>query len=236
VAQPRFYEAVLQLNELLSETGSIYVHIGQNVSHYVKVVLDQVFGPDRYMNEIIWKRQAAHSDSKQGAQHNGRLHDLIYWYTKTEQYTWTQLYQPYDDTYLATFYSNIDATGRRFQWPSGKMASRLFEKGDLSDHHRADRHLAELAVISIFISLVGTVVAKKATEVVVMVYIGNSALSFEMVKSLLATTTIILSDVFLVLFLSLSGYYMEARKRSVFAELQRDVLDERHRDQQGGIP
>ena len=99
----------------MAEDGSIYIHIGPNVAHYIKAIMDDIFGFDRYINEIVWKRQSAHSDSRQGAQHYGRLHDIIFWYTKSEKHSWNQQYQPYDDTYIETFYSNIDASGRHFQ-------------------------------------------------------------------------------------------------------------------------
>ncbi|HEY7066036.1 MAG TPA: DNA methyltransferase [Chloroflexota bacterium] len=79
-----FYDTIAMLHELLSETGSIYVHIGSNVSHYTKLVLDEIFGADQYLNEIVWKRQAAHSDNRQGSQHYGRLHDIILMYNRGE--------------------------------------------------------------------------------------------------------------------------------------------------------
>jgi DNA modification methylase len=101
---------------MLAENGTMYVHIGQNVSHYVKAVLDEVFGRDRYLNEIIWKRQTAHSDVKQGAQHLGRLHDIIFLYTKTESYHWCMRYSPYDQEYVDAFYRHADpSTGRRYR-------------------------------------------------------------------------------------------------------------------------
>lgn len=111
-----FYEAALLLRELLAENGTIFVHIGQNISHYVKIILDEVFGPDRYLNQIIWKRQTAHSDVTQGAEHLGRLHDVIFLYTKSEKYKWQMQYTPYDQEYTAAFYKYVEAgTGRRYR-------------------------------------------------------------------------------------------------------------------------
>src|SRR5271157_3607278 len=95
-----FYEAAVLLHELLANDGTMYVHIGSNVSHYVKAVLDEVFGPERYVNEIIWKRQTAHSDVKQGAKHLGRLHDTLLLYTKSESFNWQMQYTPYSDEYF----------------------------------------------------------------------------------------------------------------------------------------
>jgi DNA modification methylase len=111
-----FYETAIPLRELLAEDGTIYVHIGQNVSHGVKLILDEVFGPDRYVNQIIWKRQTAHSDVAQGAEHLGRLHDVIFLYTKTEGYRWQMQYTSYDKEYMESFYRHVEPkTGRRYQ-------------------------------------------------------------------------------------------------------------------------
>jgi len=111
-----FYEAALMLQELLAENGAIFVHIGQNISHHVKLILDEVFGPDRYLNQIIWKRQTAHSDVTQGAEHLGRLHDVIFLYTKSEEYTWRMQYTPYDEEYTSAFYKYVEPqTGRRYR-------------------------------------------------------------------------------------------------------------------------
>ncbi len=111
-----FYDTAILLRELLAEDGTIYVHIGQNVSHGVKLILDEIFGPDRYLNQIIWKRQTAHSDVTQGSQHLGRLHDVIFLYTKSEHYRWEMQYTPYDKEYTDAFYRHIEpGTGRRYR-------------------------------------------------------------------------------------------------------------------------
>ena len=68
------YERIALIHELLTEDGTLFLHIGSNVSHYAKVVCDEIFGPDAYINEIIWKRAHAHGDAGQGARHLGRLH------------------------------------------------------------------------------------------------------------------------------------------------------------------
>ncbi|WBU27743.1 site-specific DNA-methyltransferase [Rhodopseudomonas palustris] len=104
------------MRELLSEKGSLYLHVGWAISHYVKIILDEVFGRDRFVNQIIWKRQTAHSDTLQGAAHYGRLHDVIFLYTKSDDYIWNTIYSPYDAKYLDTHYKSIDpSTGRRFE-------------------------------------------------------------------------------------------------------------------------
>jgi adenine-specific DNA-methyltransferase len=77
-----FYEAAVLLRELLAESGSIYVQLDWHVGHYAKAVLDEVFGSDNFVNQLVWKRQTAHSDYGQGAKHYGRLHDIILFYGK----------------------------------------------------------------------------------------------------------------------------------------------------------
>jgi adenine-specific DNA-methyltransferase len=110
------YERLALMRDLLSDTGSLYVHVGWVVSHYVKAVLDDIFGRERFLNQIIWKRQTAHSDTGQGAEHLGRLHDIILLYTKGERYTWVPQFQQYDPKYLETHYKNIEPdTGRRYE-------------------------------------------------------------------------------------------------------------------------
>ena len=107
----------VEMARVLKKTGSFYYHCDWHASHYVKVMLDQIFGENLFQNEIIWKRQSGHSDAKQGSKHFGRVHDVIFFYTAGDAYTWNQLYESYDKDYTDTFYSNIEPeTGRRFQY------------------------------------------------------------------------------------------------------------------------
>jgi len=85
-----FYEAAALLRELLADTGSVYVHLDYQVAHYAKAVLDEIFGADRYVSEIVWKRQTAHSDSHSYA----NLHDVIFLYTKSAAYSFNTQYLP----------------------------------------------------------------------------------------------------------------------------------------------
>ena len=110
------YERLILMRDLLASDGTIYLHTGWGVSHYVRGILDEVFGKDRAVNQIIWKRQTAHSDSGQGSQHLGRLHDVVLLYTKGDRFTWHVQYIPYDQEYLRTHYKNIEEdTGRRYE-------------------------------------------------------------------------------------------------------------------------
>jgi hypothetical protein len=85
-----FYETVLLLHELLHENGSVYVHLDYHVSHYAKIILDEIFGAECFQNEIAWKRQSAHSDAKR----YGPIHDTILFYSKTSDFSWTPQYEP----------------------------------------------------------------------------------------------------------------------------------------------
>ena len=107
----------VELHRVLKPTGSFYYHCDWHASHYVKVLLDQIFGENNFVNEIIWKRQTAHSDARQGSKHFGRLHDTIFFYHGgSRDYTWDQLYVPHDPAYIESHYAQRDETGRRFMW------------------------------------------------------------------------------------------------------------------------
>ena len=106
---------LILMRELLADTGSIYVHLDWHVGHYVKLVMDELFGKDQFVNQLIWKRGHAHSDSKQGAAHFGRLHDTIFFYSKTPQYFFKQQFTPYTQAYQDTYYKSIEPeSGRRY--------------------------------------------------------------------------------------------------------------------------
>ena len=105
-----------QCRKVLKETGSIYLHCDWHASHYLRVLMDKLFGEGNFRAEIIWKRGIAHSDSKQGGKNYGHLHDSILFFTVSDNYTWNQQYTPYDKEYVDTFYRYTDPkTGRRFR-------------------------------------------------------------------------------------------------------------------------
>src|ERR1035437_4278876 len=109
-------ERLRLIRDLLANDGCIYVHLGWNVSHFVKVALDEIFGSDRLINQVIWKRQTAHSDTGQGSDHMGRLHDVILFYARGDSYTWNMQYEPYSEQYLSDFYKHVEeGTGRRYR-------------------------------------------------------------------------------------------------------------------------
>jgi adenine-specific DNA-methyltransferase len=103
---------LILMRELLADTGSIYVHLDWHVGHYVKMVLDEVFGKDCFVNEIIWKRQTAKGDITQGATHMGRIHDSIFFYSKSQNHIWNPVFTPYTADYIESFYRHEDSAGK----------------------------------------------------------------------------------------------------------------------------
>jgi adenine-specific DNA-methyltransferase len=109
-------DALALIHDLLAPEGCLYLHVGPNISHYVKAVLDEIFGRDRYINEIIWKRQSAKSGAFEGIGQYGRIHETIFFYSRGEKWTWNQQFTPYDTDYLDSFYKHTEAgSGRRFR-------------------------------------------------------------------------------------------------------------------------
>ena len=108
-------QRLVELHRVLKPTGSLYLHCDPTASHYLKVLLDTVFGKSRYMSEISWKRSSAHNDSTQGRRNLGHIRDVIYFYTKTADYTWNPIFSAYDPEYVADNYRHKDADGRLFQ-------------------------------------------------------------------------------------------------------------------------
>src|SRR5258708_29861801 len=107
---------LVELHRVLKPTGSLYLHCDPTASHYLKIILDTIFHPQNFRNEIIWKRQSAHSDTKQGRKLHGHIHVVIFFYTKTDNWTWNPLYTDYDPEYIEDFYRHIEeGTGRRYR-------------------------------------------------------------------------------------------------------------------------
>lgn len=104
-----------ELNRVLKPTGSLYLHCDPTASHYLKLLLDAVFGPERYLSEIVWKRSSAHSDTKQGRKLHGHIHDVILFYSKGKEWTWNAQFTAYDAEYLEQEYRHKSPTGRHYK-------------------------------------------------------------------------------------------------------------------------
>lgn len=120
VAGSKFLEflrrRLILLRELLADDGSIYVHLDTKKSHYVKAILDEVFGESNFRNEIVWKRQSAKSGAFDGLAQYGRIHETLLFYTKSENVVWNQCYSAYSSTYVSTWYKFTEpGSSRRFR-------------------------------------------------------------------------------------------------------------------------
>ncbi len=109
------YENLQAIKSVMSETGSIYVHLDWHIGHYVKVLMDEVFGENNFKNEIIWayRRWTAKSNTYQNS------HDVVYWFTKNEDFIWNQPFEPYADD--GSHFTEEDEKGvYRWQYLNGK--------------------------------------------------------------------------------------------------------------------
>jgi adenine-specific DNA-methyltransferase len=105
------YENLSAIKEVMSPSASIYVHVDWHIGHYVKILMDELFGEDRFRNEIVWQRTSAHS----GANKYGNIHETILYYTRSDELTWNDIYLPYNQLYLETFFDQEDADGKRYK-------------------------------------------------------------------------------------------------------------------------
>ena len=109
------YENLMAIKSVMSETASIWVELDNHIGHYVKILLDEIFGEDHFVNEIVWKRTFSHSDVGQGAKHLGRLHDVIFLYSMSDEYVLNTVYTPYSKEYIDNFFRYTDRDGRRYR-------------------------------------------------------------------------------------------------------------------------
>jgi site-specific DNA-methyltransferase (adenine-specific) len=106
---------LVELHRVLKPTGSLYLHCDPTMSHYIKIVLDQIFQPANFRNEIVWKRTTSHGDWKQGAKHFGRVQDVILFYTKDNNYTWNTQFVPFSQEQVEQQYNKVDIDGRKYR-------------------------------------------------------------------------------------------------------------------------
>jgi len=103
---------LLEMHRVLKATGSLYLHCDPTASHYLKLVLDAVFGPENFRNEITWKRAApkSHASTRYPS-----THDVLLFYAKSNQATWHTQYKGHTEKYLQSHYNSIEEeTGRRY--------------------------------------------------------------------------------------------------------------------------
>jgi len=110
---------LVELHRVLKPTGSIYLHCDPTAGHYLKIVLDTVFGAPQFLNEITWQRAGAHSDAKRW----GRVADTILFYAKGNKWTWNPQYTPYTEEYVKERYKYVDEATGRLYWRNTMTAA-----------------------------------------------------------------------------------------------------------------
>ena len=128
---------LVELHRVLKPTGSFYLHCDPTASHYLKIILDQIFGVENFRNEIVWERTNAHNMK---ARYYSKIHDLLLFYSKGDSYTWNKQYTQYSDTQLSRYKTDENGrlyTGRDLTM-STVMDSRNFEwRGTQPPAHRS---------------------------------------------------------------------------------------------------
>jgi DNA modification methylase len=114
---------LVELRRVLKPTGSLYLHCDPTASHYLKLLLDAVFGKDKFRNEIIWKRTSAQSAAKRW----GEIHDCILFYSKCDTYRWNDVLVPHSEEYSAR-YRNEEGDGRK--WADDNLTGPGVRHGD----------------------------------------------------------------------------------------------------------
>lgn len=122
------YERLVLMRELLAENGSIYVHLDWHVGHYVKVMMDDIFGYENFRNEIVWQRTLGHHLSIT----MDVMTDCILWYSKTNKFVYNQQYQSLSEEELKKKFPFIEKeTGRRFTHEKLEQTSNIYSKGEV---------------------------------------------------------------------------------------------------------
>ena len=110
------YENLMAIKSVMSESASIYVHLDWHIVHYIKVLMDEIFGEDNFVNDITWKRQT--SSGFKGKNAMGKNHDNILVYVKSDSFLYNTIYLPYSEEYIAKRFSHVEIVNgkeRRFK-------------------------------------------------------------------------------------------------------------------------
>jgi DNA modification methylase len=111
---------LFEMRRILKPTGSLYLHCDPTASHYIKVIMDSVFGHDNFMNEIVWQRTSSHNDPRR----YGRIHDVLLYYAKSGSFAWNPIYEPFDKDFFEAHDFETDENGN------------VYRKRDLTAPHR----------------------------------------------------------------------------------------------------
>ena len=107
------YENLMAIKSIMSENASIYVHLDWHIGHYVKVLMDEIFGEDNFQAEIVWKRMTP--SGFKGKYGIGHSHDVIFWYSISDECVYNPIMVPYSKEYIEQRFSKVDENGRHFK-------------------------------------------------------------------------------------------------------------------------
>lgn len=105
---------IRECHRVLKSTGSMYLHCDWHANAHLRILMDQLFGENNIVNEIIWKRTSAHTGEGK-VRRFGAVHDTILFYAKSDNYSFNPQYVPLDEDYVAKFYRHVDEDGRRYR-------------------------------------------------------------------------------------------------------------------------
>lgn len=125
---------LVELHRVLKPTGSLYLHCDPTASHYLKIILDTIFGATNFRNEIVWQRTSAHNDPRR----YGANIDILLYYTKGSIWTWNQQYIPHSPEYLARFRQH-DPDGRA--WTDADITAKGLSGGGYEYEYKGIRSL-----------------------------------------------------------------------------------------------
>ena len=135
-------QRLLPMRRILKPTGSLYYHCDPTAAHYIKVMLDGIFGHANFQNEIVWKRTSAHSSARRW----GPIHDTILFYSRSDRHRWNRILEEHDPEYVARFYRHEDAAGRMYRvgdlTASGSRSGESGQPWRGVDPTEQDRHWA----------------------------------------------------------------------------------------------
>ncbi|MCC7349060.1 MAG: restriction endonuclease [Phycisphaerales bacterium] len=123
---------LIELRRVLKPTGSIYLHCDPTASHYLKMLMDAVFGAENFRNEIVWKRTGSHNDAKRFAD----VKDSIFYYVKSRGAIWNPQHVEHSEHYLKTHYNKKDTAGRIYRLDNIIRSASMGPRPNLSYEYK----------------------------------------------------------------------------------------------------
>ena len=119
------YERLILMRDLMTADASIYIHCDPRVNQHIRLCCDEVFGRDKFVNEIVWQRLSAHNDAVK----YGPIHDLIYFFRKGDSHTWNEQSEPLSESYVEEFFDQVEE-GTQRRYARGDLTARGTRRGE----------------------------------------------------------------------------------------------------------